>query len=67
MKVITICIPLYNEQESIKELYQQLTSTLLLIPEYAFEILFINDGSHDQSLTIIQQLQEHHDRPARRG
>ncbi|UQF70275.1 glycosyltransferase family 2 protein [Vagococcus lutrae] len=64
MKVITICIPLYNEQESIKELYQQLTSTFSLIPEYAFEILFINDGSHDQSLTIIQQLQEHDDRVA---
>lgn len=57
MKKITICIPMYNEEENLRMLYEKLG--LLsddYIGTYEFEFLFVNDGSIDESLSIVKQL-----------
>ena len=53
MKYITLIIPVYNEQESIDSLLARLDSLDNSASSYQFEFLFINDGSHDQTLDII--------------
>jgi dolichol-phosphate mannosyltransferase len=45
-EMISVVIPVFNEEDSIPELYEQLRTTLTEIPS-PFEILFVNDGSTD--------------------
>lgn len=56
-KLITILIPVYNEEESLNFLYERLINILKTI-NYNYEILFINDGSNDNSLEIMRELRE---------
>jgi len=64
--VLSIIIPLYNEEESLPTLHKQLVESIGnamesgLIEDY--EIWFINDGSTDSSEHIIKQLIEKDDR-----
>ena len=51
---ISVVIPVFNEQESIKELYIQLSAALKNQKKY--EIVFINDGSSDKSEKAIIDL-----------
>lgn len=52
---ISIVIPLLNEAESLPELYQWLIR-VMKENNYSYEILFIDDGSTDNSWEIIHQL-----------
>lgn len=56
MQLLSILIPVYNEGECIELLYERLRSISEKIP-CELEFLFVNDGSSDNSLTVIQQLQ----------
>ncbi len=56
MKKISIIVPCYNEQESLQLLYQELCKLMKAEPAYAWEILFVNDGSKDETLQVIQAL-----------
>lgn len=58
MKKITIIIPTYNEEEALPYLYDSFVKTLSPLTMYEFEILFINDGSKDNTLNIIKTLRE---------
>ncbi len=58
MKKVSIIIPAYNEEEALIPLYDRLKRLMENSPNYEFEILFINDGSKDNTLTIIKQLRE---------
>jgi glycosyltransferase involved in cell wall biosynthesis len=49
---LSIVVPLFNEQESIMPLYQGLTAVLRGLNK-SFEIIFINDGSTDDSYGIL--------------
>jgi dolichol-phosphate mannosyltransferase len=53
---ISVVVPVFNEQENLSELYRRLTDTLSSIGSY--EILFINDGSTDQTKEIISKFHE---------
>ena len=53
MKKITIIVPAYNEEESLPFLYERLTKLIDSIKNYEFEVLFINDGSRDKTLELI--------------
>ena len=59
MKQITILIPAYNEAESIPLLIEALNSTTRQLTQYAWEYLFVNDGSSDDTLQVIRSLREH--------
>ncbi|WP_179005509.1 glycosyltransferase family 2 protein [Winogradskyella forsetii] len=52
---ISIIIPVYNESENIQTLYGRIKQTLSTI-KLSYEILFINDGSTDDSLTQIETI-----------
>ena len=53
-KLITILIPAYNEQDVLPILRDRLNKLMESIPDYKFEVLFINDGSKDQTLDILK-------------
>lgn len=54
---ISIVIPLLNEAESIPELYSWITK-VMLDHNYTYEVLFIDDGSTDDSWSIISALSQ---------
>lgn len=56
MKKVTILIPCYNEEQSLPLLYQELSSLIDSHQEYDWEILFVNDGSKDNTIYLIKQL-----------
>ena len=58
MKRVSILIPAYNEEESLPLLYRRLADLMDAQPMYAWEVLFVNDGSRDHTLAILAQLRE---------
>lgn len=52
---ISIIVPCYNEEASIPLFYQEATRVLQTM-DTPYEILFVNDGSSDQTLPVIRQL-----------
>lgn len=57
-KLITILVPAYNEQEVLHMLYERLKKIMDSNKKYDFEILLINDGSKDKTLSIMEDLRE---------
>ena len=58
MKKITILIPCYNEERSLFMLYDEIIRVVSLLDDYKWEILFVNDGSLDDTLDVILALRE---------
>ena len=58
MKKITIIIPAYNEEESLPHLYERLEKLMNTMGNYQFEILFVNDGSKDNTINLIKEYRE---------
>ena len=56
MKELSIIIPVYNDQEVLQELFKRLMPVLNGITS-SFEIIFIDDGSKDDSIQILKELQ----------
>ena len=54
---ISVIIPLYNEEESIPELYVWI-ERVMNEHGYSYEVIFISDGSTDRSWPIIEELQQ---------
>ena len=52
---LSIIIPLLNEQESLPELHQWIVK-VMTSHNYSYEVIFIDDGSSDNSWEIIEQL-----------
>lgn len=52
--LLSLVIPVYNEAEAIPIFLQQIHLTIDSLPhDYAWELVFINDGSHDQTLECL--------------
>lgn len=58
MKKITILVPCYNEAESLLMLYEEIIRVISLLDDYQWEMLFVNDGSQDDTLKVIFDLRE---------
>ena len=58
MKKISIIIPAYNEEESLPFLFDRLEKLMANMSNYDFEVLFVNDGSKDNTLKIIKKYRE---------
>lgn len=56
MKKISVIIPMYYEEEVVEECYKRMTFVLQNIENYDYEIICINDGSKDKTLTILENL-----------
>lgn len=57
MKLISIIIPCYNEESAIPIIYSELTKVLSAL-SYDYELLFIDDGSSDNTLSVLKSLSE---------
>lgn len=53
-KLITVIIPAYNEEESLPNIIKRLEKLGQTVKKYDFEFLFVNDGSKDKTLTVLQ-------------
>ncbi|MBQ2413440.1 MAG: glycosyltransferase family 2 protein [Rikenellaceae bacterium] len=62
MKKVSILIPSYNEEQSLPLLYNQLVEVTNNLAQYEWEFMFVNDGSRDNTLNVIQQLREQDNR-----
>ena len=62
MKKISILVPCHNEQENIEKLYDALVESIAKINGYQWEIVFVDDGSFDDTLLRIKQLRERDER-----
>ncbi len=56
MKKVSVVIPMYYEEEVANECYNRVLKVLTSIPEYDYEIIFINDGSKDKTLEILENI-----------
>ena len=57
---ITVVVPLYNEAESLPELYSWI-DRVCRNHNLTYEVIFVNDGSTDASWNIIERLASEHD------
>ena len=55
-KLISVCVPVYNEKENLQNAYSRITEVMQGIPAYDYEIVFFDDGSTDGSQQIIEEL-----------
>lgn len=56
MKRISVVVPMYYEEEVANECYNRLKNVLTSISNYEYEIIFINDGSKDKTLSILEDI-----------
>ena len=54
---ISVVIPLFNEEESLKELYDWIAS-MMQSNRFLYEVIFIDDGSTDASWKVIEQISQ---------
>ncbi|MDC1244938.1 glycosyltransferase family 2 protein [Crocinitomicaceae bacterium] len=57
-KQISIVVPLFNEEESLPELFTWIQR--VLSDNYTYEVIFVDDGSKDKSWDVIEGLQKKH-------
>ena len=56
---ISVIVPLYNEEESLKELYEWI-ARVMQEHNFTYEVIFVNDGSTDASWQVIESLSQEH-------
>lgn len=57
MKKISIVVPVYNEQDNLKEFHKRITA-IMNDTGYDYNLVFVDDGSKDSSAFILKQLVE---------
>ncbi len=53
---VSVVIPIYNEEENVQELHSSLREVLETIGS-EYEIIFVDDGSTDSTLALLQEIQ----------
>lgn len=56
MKKVSLVIPMYYEEEVVEECYKRVIDVLTSLKDYEYEIVFINDGSRDKTLEILEKI-----------
>ena len=62
MEKISLIVPCYNEEEALPTLYQELQRITSQMQDYDFEILFIDDGSKDKTLSLLKEMAQEDER-----
>ncbi len=57
MKLLSVIVPCYNEEETVFEFYSEFKKAISKIP-YDYELIFVNDGSNDETILSIKKLSE---------
>lgn len=56
-KIISVVVSVYNEELVLREFYQETGKILKTLPaHWDYELIFVNDGSRDRSIEILQEL-----------
>lgn len=55
-KLISIVVPCFNEEPTLKILYTELNKVVAEMSAYDFEYIFVNDGSKDKTLAILKEM-----------
>ncbi|WP_251205698.1 glycosyltransferase family 2 protein [Acetatifactor aquisgranensis] len=53
---ISLVIPVYYNEDNLEPLYQDIYKKLFIHAEYDWELIMVNDGSLDQSYTVMKEL-----------
>ena len=56
MQTMTIIVPCYNEEEALPYFYEEISKIRQQLTEISLKLLFVNDGSTDNTLTILKKL-----------
>ena len=57
-KKVTLVIPMYYEEKVVQECYKRVKSNLEKLTNYEHEIIFVNDGSKDKTLELLEKIAE---------
>lgn len=55
-KLITIIVPAFNEEAVIAQFHARMSEVLEELPQYRCEMLFVDDGSTDETVAIVQRI-----------
>lgn len=58
MKTVSIVVPVFRNEATLETLHQNVSNVFIGLPKFELELLFVDDGSDDRSLEIIQQLSD---------
>lgn len=53
---LSIIVPCFNEQEVLPFFMEEVYKTLHCIPDHEYEIIFVNDGSKDETIRVIKNI-----------
>lgn len=56
MKKISIVIPAYNEEDNLSEIRKAIDHVFHNLPNYKYEIIFVNDGSRDKTQDFLEDM-----------
>ena len=67
MKKLSIIVPVYYNEDNLHPLYQDIKKKIIDVIDFNYELVFVDDGSGDNSWNVIQELaaQDEHIRPIR--
>lgn len=60
MRTLDIVVPCYNEAECVELFYDDMKKTLSQVPDLEYSIIYVNDGSRDNTLGRLKELAEKH-------
>ena len=55
-KLVSIVTPCYNEEDNVEELHTQITQIMWELPEYDYELIYIDNASTDGTIMILRRL-----------
>lgn len=56
MKFVSVVTGCYNEEENVAELYRQVAEVFAGLPEYDWELIFIDNASRDRTVAILRDI-----------
>ncbi len=56
--LLSVVVPVFNEQQVLREFYERAVGTLGTIPSLDFELIFVDDGSSDGSFAVLQEMSD---------
>lgn len=60
--MISIVVPCYNEEESLPYFYEEMSKVMKKMDYVKFELIFVEDGSKDKTLSMLKDLSKKDDR-----
>jgi polyisoprenyl-phosphate glycosyltransferase len=58
---ISIVVPIYNEEKIVHELTLRISDVIHKLPEFEWEVIYVDDGSSDHTASVAEELSHHYD------